>query len=128
MHGADHIVSTLKRCCSNARGILKIVNILEDFKNASLQNTKYFNYSQFQVIKYILLEMVKLIKLKKLKKFMSYLTVFASPPPPPPPLRPQHYGIISICHRCMVWIEKSVTRVTDRHHEACRVMPNSDPE
>ena len=28
----------------------------------------------------------------------------------------------------MVWIEKSVTRVTDRHHEACRVMPNSDPE
>ena len=28
----------------------------------------------------------------------------------------------------MVWIEKSVARVTDRHHEACRVMPNSDPE
>ena len=36
--------------------------------------------------------------------------------------------IISIFHECMVWIEKSVTRVTDRHHEACRVMPNSDPE
>ena len=36
--------------------------------------------------------------------------------------------IISIFHWCMVWIEKSVTRVTDRHHEACRVMPNSDPE
>ena len=35
--------------------------------------------------------------------------------------------IISIFHGCMVWIEKSVTRVTDRHHEACRVMPNSDP-
>ena len=35
---------------------------------------------------------------------------------------------ISIYHGCMVWIEKSVTRVTDRHHEACRVMPNSDPE
>ena len=33
-----------------------------------------------------------------------------------------------IFHGCMVWIEKSVTRVTDRHHEACRVMPNSDPE
>ena len=29
---------------------------------------------------------------------------------------------------CMVWIEKSVTRVIDRHHEACLVMPNSDPE
>ena len=28
----------------------------------------------------------------------------------------------------MVWIEKSVTRVTDRHHESCRVMPNCDPE
>ena len=28
----------------------------------------------------------------------------------------------------MVWIEKSVTRVTDRHHEDCRVMPNSDTE
>ena len=38
------------------------------------------------------------------------------------------YNIISIYHGCMVWIEKSVTRVTDRHHEACRVMPNSDPE
>ena len=36
--------------------------------------------------------------------------------------------IISIFHGCMVWIEESVTRVTDRHHEACRVMPNSDPE
>ena len=36
--------------------------------------------------------------------------------------------IISIFHGCMVWIEKSVTRVTDQHHEACRVMPNSDPE
>ena len=36
--------------------------------------------------------------------------------------------IISIFHGCMVWIEKSVRRVTDRHHEACRVMPNSDPE
>ena len=34
----------------------------------------------------------------------------------------------SIFHGCMVWIEKSVTRVNDRHHEACRVMPNSDPE
>ena len=36
--------------------------------------------------------------------------------------------IISIFHGCMVWIEKSVMRVTDRHHEACRVMPNSDSE
>ena len=36
--------------------------------------------------------------------------------------------IISIFHGCMVWVELSVTRVTDRHHEACRVMPNSDPE
>ena len=27
--------------------------------------------------------------------------------------------IISIFHGCMVWIEKSVTRVTDRHYEAC---------
>ena len=36
--------------------------------------------------------------------------------------------IISFFHGCMGWIEKSVTRVTDRHHEACRVMPNSDPE
>ena len=35
---------------------------------------------------------------------------------------------ISIFHGCMVWIEKSVMRVTDRHHEACRMMPNSDPE
>ena len=38
----------------------------------------------------------------------------------------RHYETIS------VWVygvdRKSVTRVTDRHHEACRVMPNSDPE
>ena len=34
----------------------------------------------------------------------------------------------SIFHGCIVLIEKSVTRVTDRHHEACRVMPISDPE
>ena len=34
---------------------------------------------------------------------------------------------ISIFHGCMVWIEKSVKRATDRHHEICRVMPNSDP-
>ena len=51
IEGAQHIASTLKRCCSNARGILRIVDILEDFKNASAQN-KYFNYSLFQVIKY----------------------------------------------------------------------------
>ena len=25
---------------------------------------------------------------------------------------------ISILHGCMVWIEKSVTGVTDRHHKA----------
>ena len=25
--------------------------------------------------------------------------------------------IISILHGCMVWIEKSVTRVTDGHHD-----------
>ena len=34
-------------------------------------------------------------------------------------------GIISIFHECMVWIEKSGTRVTDRHHVACRVMPST---
>ena len=39
-----------------------------------------------------------------------------------------HMENISIFHVCMVSIEKSVTRVTDRHHEACRVMPNSDSE
>ena len=42
--------------------------------------------------------------------------------------RAETLDIISIFHVCMVWIEKSVTRVTDRHHEAFRVMPNSDPE
>ena len=35
---------------------------------------------------------------------------------------------ISIFHVCMVWIEKSVMKVTDLHQEACSVMPNSDPE
>ena len=36
--------------------------------------------------------------------------------------------IIGIFHVCMVRIENSVTRVTGRFYEACRVMPNSDPE
>ena len=45
-----------------------------------------------------------------------------------PILYMQRWENISIFHVCMVWIEKSVTRVTDRHHEACWVMPNSDPE
>ena len=47
---------------------------------------------------------------------------------PPHGTTPAAVKIISIFHGCMVWMEKSVTRVTDRHHEACRVMPNSDPE
>ena len=29
---------------------------------------------------------------------------------------------------CLVWIETFVPRVTVRHHEACQVIPNSDPE
>ena len=32
MHGDDHIASTLKQCCSNARVIQKIVNILKVLK------------------------------------------------------------------------------------------------
>ena len=38
------------------------------------------------------------------------------------------YKTISIFRECVVWIEKSVMRVTDRHREACLVMPNSDLE
>ena len=38
------------------------------------------------------------------------------------------FVIISIFYGCMLWIGKSVTRVTDRHHKACRVMPISDLE
>ena len=64
---ADHLVSTLKRCYSIALGILKIVNILKDFTNASLQNTICIPYFK-------LLGMGKLSKLKKLQKFMSCVT------------------------------------------------------
>ena len=35
--------------------------------------------------------------------------------------------IIRILHKCQVWIDKSVPRVTFWHHEARRVMPNYDP-
>ena len=35
-------------------------------------------------------------------------------------------------NKYLAWVygvdRKSVMRVTDRYHEACRVMPNSDPE
>ena len=37
-------------------------------------------------------------------------------------------NMISIFHGCMVWIETYDMRVTERHHEACRVMLNSEPE
>ena len=40
---------------------------------------------------------------------------------------PQEQNII-IFNGCDVWIENSVTRVTVRHQETCRVMPNSYPE
>ena len=35
---------------------------------------------------------------------------------------------IIIHHECKGWIEKYVSRITDWHHEACRVMTNGDPE
>ena len=35
---------------------------------------------------------------------------------------------IRIYHKCEDRIEKSVPRITDWHHEACRVMTNGDPE
>ena len=61
------------------------------------------------------------ISIKKLKHNTSIMPVMTKS-------EIQMFEIISIYHGCMVWIEKSVTRVTDRHHEACRVMPISDPE
>ena len=37
-------------------------------------------------------------------------------------------GIIRMYHECEGWIEKSVPRITDWHHEFCRVMANGDRE
>ena len=37
-------------------------------------------------------------------------------------------AIIRIFKECEGWIDKSVPRITVWHHEACRVMTNSDPE
>ena len=36
--------------------------------------------------------------------------------------------ILSIYHECEGWIEKSVPRISDWHHEACRVMTSGDHE
>ena len=36
--------------------------------------------------------------------------------------------LIRIYHECEGRIEKSVPRITDWHHEACRVMTNGDLE
>ena len=36
--------------------------------------------------------------------------------------------IIRIYHECEGRIEKSVSKITAWHHEACRVMTNGDPE
>ena len=38
------------------------------------------------------------------------------------------WKFIRILHKCEVGIEKSVPRITDWHHEACRVMTNGDRE
>ena len=35
---------------------------------------------------------------------------------------------IRIYHECEGRIQKSVPRITDWHHKACRVMTNGDPE
>ena len=40
----------------------------------------------------------------------------------------RHFLIIRIYHECEGGIEKSVLRITDWHHEACRVMTNGDQE
>ena len=50
---ADHNSIDVETMLFNRFGILKNVNILKDFTNPSLQNTNYFIYSLFQVIKYI---------------------------------------------------------------------------
>ena len=73
-------------------------------------------------IKFVLLRVVATLNYIQDNKYLAWM-----------------YGVErKICHSgslfgitrqaCMVWIEKSVMRVTVRHHEACRVMPNSDPE
>ena len=59
--------------------------------------------------------------------YYSHTTVFP-PVQERNPLAVPLYKKLSIFYGCLVWIEKSVSRVTDRHHEACRVMPISDPE
>ena len=39
-----------------------------------------------------------------------------------------HIKTIRIHHECDGGIEKSIPRITDWHHEACRVMTNGDHE
>ena len=39
-----------------------------------------------------------------------------------------HVPVIRIHHECEGGIETSVPRITDWHHETCRVMTNGDPE
>ena len=87
MQGDDHIASTLKRCCSNARVILKIVNIFKVLKTphpkirsiSIIPSFKSLNATRLH------LETVKLFKLKKLQKFLSCLTAFEPLSPPPTP-------------------------------------------
>ena len=44
------------------------------------------------------------------------------------PFRDYPGNIIRIYHEREGRIEKSAPRITDCHHEACRVMTNGDPE
>ena len=72
---ADHIASTLKRCYSIALGILKIVNILKDFTNASLQIRSISIIPYFKLLNVLgFIRNDKTKQIKKLQKFLSCVT------------------------------------------------------
>ena len=82
MQGDGRIASTLKRCCSNARAILKIVNILKVLK------TPHPKYEVFQLFPpssyYMQLSFIrngKIIQIKEIAELPVMSDGFCTPPP-----------------------------------------------
>ena len=76
MQGDDRIASTLKRCCSNARVILKIVNILKVLKTP---HPKFPPSSYLMQLGFI--RNGKIIQIKEIAEIPVMPDGFRTPPP-----------------------------------------------
>ena len=85
MQGDDHIASTLKRCCSNARVILKIVNILMVLKTAHSTIRGISIIPSFKLLMQLgFIRNGKIIQIKEIAEIPVMPDGLCTLPPPPP--------------------------------------------